>query len=83
MGKEIEGLAQFAAGTEWDRVPADVQRHTKLVVLDTLAGSEGTAAAAGGGGRNRRHGFRAGLGGLRRAHGGAVERHRRPLGRAV
>ena len=36
MGKEIEGLAQFAAGTEWDRVPADVQRHTKLVVLDTL-----------------------------------------------
>ncbi len=36
MGSEIETLARFAAETQWHQVPADVQRHTKLVVLDTL-----------------------------------------------
>lgn len=36
MGKEIEALARFVAATQWDDVPRDVQRHTKLVVLDTL-----------------------------------------------
>jgi len=36
MGKEIEALAQFVATIEWNDVPKDVQRHTKLVVLDTL-----------------------------------------------
>ena len=36
MGKEIEALARFVATTQWDDVPKDVQRHAKLVVLDTL-----------------------------------------------
>src|SRR5437868_5545005 len=36
MGREIEKLAQFVAETEWEDVPTAVQRHTKLVLLDTL-----------------------------------------------
>lgn len=36
MGKQVEALAQFVAETQWDDVPPDVQRHAKLVVLDTL-----------------------------------------------
>ncbi len=44
MGREIEALAEFVATTRWDDVPTPVQRHTKLVFLDTLgvilAGSE-------------------------------------------
>jgi 2-methylcitrate dehydratase PrpD len=44
MGREIEELARFAARTRWEDVPEAVQRHTKIVLLDTfgviLAGSE-------------------------------------------
>src|SRR5215467_2441675 len=44
MGREIEELARFAARTRWEDVPGPVQRHTKIVLLDTfgviLAGSE-------------------------------------------
>jgi 2-methylcitrate dehydratase PrpD len=44
MGHQIERLAQFAAQTQWEDVPDTVQRHAKLVMLDTLgvilAGSE-------------------------------------------
>src|SRR5271169_743388 len=44
MGREIEKLAEFVAQTQWEDVPEPVQRHTKLVLLDTLgvilAGSE-------------------------------------------
>src|SRR5215469_2660834 len=36
MGQEIERLAQFVAETRWEDVPAPVQRHAKLVLLDTL-----------------------------------------------
>jgi 2-methylcitrate dehydratase PrpD len=36
MGRQIETLTQFVAQTRWDEVPAPVQRHTKLVLLDTL-----------------------------------------------
>src|ERR1700758_5033170 len=36
MGLQIEGLAQFVAQTQWDDVPAPVQHHTRLVLLDTL-----------------------------------------------
>ena len=36
MGQQIEQLAQFVARTQWQDVPAAVQRHTKLVLLDTL-----------------------------------------------
>ena len=36
MGQQIEALAQFAAQTRWEDVPEPVQRHTKLVLLDTL-----------------------------------------------
>jgi 2-methylcitrate dehydratase PrpD len=36
MGWQIETLAQFVAQTRWDEVPAPVQSHTKLVLLDTL-----------------------------------------------
>src|ERR1700737_1030327 len=36
MGQEIEKLARFVAQTQWEDVPAPVQRHTKLVLLDTL-----------------------------------------------
>jgi len=36
MGKQIEELARFVARTQWDEVPAPVQKHTKLVLLDTL-----------------------------------------------
>jgi 2-methylcitrate dehydratase PrpD len=36
MGQQIEALAAFVAATQWDEVPADVQHHTKLVLLDTL-----------------------------------------------
>jgi 2-methylcitrate dehydratase PrpD len=44
MGHQIERLAQFVAQTQWEDVPHAVQRHAKLVMLDTLgvilAGSE-------------------------------------------
>lgn len=44
MGQEIEKLAQFVATTQWEDIPEAVQRHAKLVFLDTLgvilAGSE-------------------------------------------
>src|SRR6516164_2159371 len=44
MGREIEELARFVGGTRWEDVPEPVQRHTKIVLLDTfgviLAGSE-------------------------------------------
>lgn len=44
MGQRIERLAQFAANTQWEDIPEPVQRHAKLVFLDTLgvilAGSE-------------------------------------------
>ena len=36
MGQQIEALAQFVAQTQWEDVPEPVQRHTKLVLLDTL-----------------------------------------------
>jgi 2-methylcitrate dehydratase PrpD len=36
VGRQIEELARFVATTRWDDVPAEVQHHTKLVVLDTL-----------------------------------------------
>src|SRR5438046_6730964 len=36
MGQQIEPLAEFVAQTQWEDVPAAVQRHTKLVLLDTL-----------------------------------------------
>src|SRR5580693_683291 len=36
MGLQIEALAQFVAQTQWEDVPEPVQRHTKLVLLDTL-----------------------------------------------
>jgi 2-methylcitrate dehydratase PrpD len=36
MGKEIEKLAQFVAETRWEDIPEPVQRHAKLVFLDTL-----------------------------------------------
>jgi 2-methylcitrate dehydratase PrpD len=36
MGRQIETLAEFVAQTRWEDVPAPVQRHTKLVLLDTL-----------------------------------------------
>ena len=36
MGRQIEELAQFVATTQWNEVPAPVQRQTKLVLLDTL-----------------------------------------------
>ena len=36
MGQQIEKLAQFVATTQWENIPAPVQRHVKLVWLDTL-----------------------------------------------
>ncbi len=36
MGREIEKLAQFVAGTQLEDVPEAVRRHAKLVLLDTL-----------------------------------------------
>ena len=36
MGQEIERLAAFVARTGWEDVPEPVQRHTKVVLLDTL-----------------------------------------------
>ena len=36
MGRNIEKLAEFVAQTRWEDVPEPVQRHTKLVLLDTL-----------------------------------------------
>src|SRR5438445_1352769 len=36
MGQQIETLAQFVAQTQWEDVPEPVQRHAKLVLLDTL-----------------------------------------------
>ena len=44
MGQRVEKLARFAAETRWEDIPGPVQRHAKLVFLDTLgvilAGSE-------------------------------------------
>jgi len=36
MGRAIEELAHFAAGTRWETIPESVRQHAKLVVLDTL-----------------------------------------------
>ncbi len=36
MGQQIEKLAHFVARTQWDEIPDAVQRHAKLVLLDTL-----------------------------------------------
>ncbi|MGE3537414.1 MAG: MmgE/PrpD family protein [Candidatus Tectimicrobiota bacterium] len=36
MGEQIEALAQFVATTRWEDIPAAVQQHAKLVLLDTL-----------------------------------------------
>jgi 2-methylcitrate dehydratase PrpD len=36
MGLQIERLAQFVAETQWEGIPESVQRHAKLVLLDTL-----------------------------------------------
>src|SRR5947199_10466252 len=36
MGRQIEELAQFVERTQWEDVPGAVQRHAKLVLLDTL-----------------------------------------------
>jgi 2-methylcitrate dehydratase PrpD len=36
MGQQIEALARFTAETRWEDIPAPVQRHTKLVLLDTI-----------------------------------------------
>lgn len=36
MGHQIERLVQFVAQTQWEDVPHAVQRHAKLVMLDTL-----------------------------------------------
>ena len=50
MGQPIEALAKFMAETRWENIPAPVQRHTKLVLLDTigviLAGSVRPEVAA-------------------------------------
>src|SRR3989454_12342113 len=43
MGKAIEELAHFVAGTPWEAIPEALREHAKLVLLDTvgviLAGS--------------------------------------------
>ena len=36
MGRQIEALAKFAAETRWEDIPAPVQQHAKLVLLDTI-----------------------------------------------
>jgi 2-methylcitrate dehydratase PrpD len=36
VGQEIEKLAAFVAHTRWEDIPQPVQRHAKLVLLDTL-----------------------------------------------
>jgi 2-methylcitrate dehydratase PrpD len=36
MGRAIEELAHFAAGTTWETIPEPVRKHAKLVLLDTL-----------------------------------------------
>jgi len=36
MGHSIEALARFAAAARWEDIPADVQRHAKIVLLDSL-----------------------------------------------
>src|SRR5215472_15843597 len=36
MGRQIETLAEFVARTRWEDIPEPVQRHVKLVLLDTL-----------------------------------------------
>jgi len=36
MAQQIEALARFVAETQWEDVPNAVQRHAKLVLLDTL-----------------------------------------------
>jgi 2-methylcitrate dehydratase PrpD len=36
MAQQIEELAAFVSTTQWEDVPASVQHHTKLVLLDTL-----------------------------------------------
>ena len=36
MARQIDELAKFVATTQWDAIPASVQHHTRLVLLDTL-----------------------------------------------
>jgi len=70
VGQQVERLAQFVAATQWADIPGPVQRHAKLVFLDTLgvilAGSlqpevrelrERLAAAAGAGATVLAHGW--------------------------
>jgi 2-methylcitrate dehydratase PrpD len=36
VARQVEELAEFVAATQWEDIPASVQHHTKLVLLDTL-----------------------------------------------
>ena len=36
MGRQVETLAGFIAGTRFEDIPERVRQHAKLVVLDTL-----------------------------------------------
>ncbi len=36
MGQQIEALAKFVAATRLEKIPADVRRHARMVLLDTL-----------------------------------------------
>ncbi len=36
VARQVEELAAFVAATQWEDVPAFVQHHTRLVLLDTL-----------------------------------------------
>ena len=36
MSQQVNALAEFVAATRWESVAADVQHHTRLVLLDTL-----------------------------------------------
>ena len=36
MGRAIEELAHFIAGTPWEAIPKSVREHAKLVLLDTV-----------------------------------------------
>jgi 2-methylcitrate dehydratase PrpD len=36
VAQQVEALAAFVAGTQWEDVPEPVRHHTKLVLLDTL-----------------------------------------------
>ena len=88
MGRQIEQLAEFVARTRWEDIPEAVQRHAKMVLLDTLGvcrrrgATTEVPARIGGAADGGATGYTRGWP-RQDAHGRAAQRHRRARHRVV